>query len=422
MLLKFPFELKKDQRDAVDEWINKKGKGSIIYSTGTGKTEIAFECARKMASLIRKQNPLMVFKILFLVPRIVLIEQNINRLIKYGIKKEKIGVYYGEKKDIKEITFSTYQSIIKNFDLLRQSDMIILDEMHMVSETAKKLSKIFDVLYDNYDKLILGLTATIDENDPRYSKIMKLIPPVKKYMIKEAVNDGRLSEPLVILKPVKMNSEEQRIYEQTTSTIKDISLKLKASNPLIVSKLLKTGGQRARLAKLWFASVHKRKKLLNETNSKLNESVNIVKSHPKEKIMIFSETIESINNISEILKKNKIPSQVIHNKIKTKQRQDILDSWGRNYFVLLSVHTLEIGFDIPSVSIAIIVSNTKNVHQLVQRIGRVIRKTDEKNQSLIYVVYVDDTKDKNILNLVRTSLQSNSIKKPIKQDKISSYF
>jgi superfamily II DNA or RNA helicase len=423
ILLKFPFELKQDQRDAVDEWINKKGKGSIIYSTGTGKTEIAFECARKMASLIREQNPLLVFKILFLVPRIVLIEQNIKRLIKYGIKKEKIGVYYGEKKDIREITFSTYQSIIKNFDLLRQSDMIILDEMHMVSETAKRLSKIFDVLYDNYDKLILGLTATIDENDPRYSKIMKLIPPVKKYMIKEAVNDGRLSEPQVILKPVKMNFEERRVYEQTTSTIKDISLKLKASNPLIVSKLLKAGGQRARLAKLWFASVHKRKKLLNETTSKLNESVNIVKNHPKEKIMIFSETIESLNNISEILANNNIPSEVIHNKVKTKQRQDILDSWGKNYFVLLSVHTLEIGFDIPSVSIAIIVSNTKNIHQLIQRIGRVIRKTDEKSQSLIYVIYVDDTKDKDILNLVRTSLQSNHInKKPINQDKISSYF
>ena len=422
MHLKFPFDLKKDQIDAVDEWINKKGKGSIIYSTGTGKTEIAFECARKMASLIREQNPLIVFKILFLVPRIVLIEQNIKRLIKYGIKKEKIGVYYGEKKDIKEITFSTYQSIIKNFDLLRQSDMIILDEMHLVSETAKRFSEIFDVLHDNYDKLILGLTATIDENDPKYSKIMNLIPPVKKYLIKEAVNDGRLSEPQIILKPVKMNFEERRIYEQTTSTIKDISLKLKASNPLIVSKLLKTGGSKARLAKLWFANVHKRKKLLNETNSKLNESANIIKNHPKEKIMVFSETIESINNISEILKKNKIPSEVIHNKVKTKQRQDILDSWGKNYFVLLSVHTLEIGFDIPSVSIAIIVSNSKNTHQLIQRIGRVIRKTDEKSQSLIYVVYVDETKDKDILNLVRASLQSHSVKKPIKQDKISSYF
>ena len=420
--LKFPFDLKKDQSDAVDEWINRKGKGSIIYSTGTGKTEIAFECARKMASLTSEQNSLTVFKILFLVPRIVLIEQNIKRLIKYGIKKEKIGVYYGEEKNIKEITFSTYQSIIKNFDLLRQSDMIILDEMHMISETAKKFSKIFDILYDNYDKLILGLTATIDENDPKYSKIMNLIPPVKKYMLKEAVNDGRLSEPHVILKPVKLNLEERRIYEQTTSTIKDISLQLKVANPLIVSKLLKTGGPRARLAKLWFANVHKRKKLLNETNSKLNESVNIVKNHPKEKIMVFSETIESINNISAILQKNKIPSKVIHNKVKTKERQDILDSWGITYFVLLSVHTLEIGFDIPSVSIAIIVSNTKNIHQLIQRIGRVVRKTDEKSKSLIYVVYVDDTKDKDILNLVRASLQNHSIKKPIKQDKISDYF
>lgn len=408
--------------EAVDEWINKKGKGSIIYSTGTGKTEIAFECARKIATLIAERNPQIVFKILFLVPRIVLIEQNIKRLTKYGIKKEKIGVYYGEKKDIREITFSTYQSIIKNFDLIKQSDMIILDEMHMVSETAKKFSRIFDVLQDNPDKLILGLTATIDEDDLRYSKIMNLIPPIKKYMIKEAVNDGRLSEPKIIFKPVKMDLEERKVYEETTGTIREISLKLKTSNPLVISKLLKIGGPRARLAKLWFESVYKRKKLLTETRSKLNESVNIVKNHPTEKIMIFSETIESIDKISEILKKNKISSQIIHNKVKTKERQEILNVWGKNFFVLLSVHTLEIGFDIPSVGIAIIVSNTKNIHQLVQRIGRVIRKTDQKTQSLIYVVYVDNTKDKDILALVRTSFQTYDVKNPIKQDKISSYF
>lgn len=422
MHLKFPFDLKKDQRDAVDEWIKKKGKGSIIYSTGTGKTEIAFECARKIASLIVEQNPQIVFKILFLVPRIILIEQNINRLAKYGIKKENIGVYYGEKKDIKEITFSTYQSIIKNFDLIKKADMIILDEMHMISETAKKFSRIFDVLQANPDKLILGLTATIDEDDLRYSKIMNLIPPIKKYMIKDAVNDGRLSEPKIIFKPVQMNLEERKIYEETTTAIKEISLKIKSSNPLVISRLLKTGGPKARLAKLWFESVYKRKKLLTETKSKLNEAVNIVKNHPTEKIMIFSETIESIDKISETLKKNNIPSQVIHNKVKTKERQEILNVWGQNFFILLSVHTLEIGFDIPSVGIAIIVSNTKNINQLIQRIGRVIRKTNEKTQSLIYVVYVDNTKDKDILALVRTSLQTHDVQKPFKQNKISSYF
>ena len=45
--LKFPFKLTKDQIEAVDSWITNGYKGLIIYSTGTGKTEIAFECARR---------------------------------------------------------------------------------------------------------------------------------------------------------------------------------------------------------------------------------------------------------------------------------------------------------------------------------------------------------------------------------------
>ena len=40
-LLKFPFKLTKDQIEAVDAWATNGYKGSIIYSTGTGKTEIA---------------------------------------------------------------------------------------------------------------------------------------------------------------------------------------------------------------------------------------------------------------------------------------------------------------------------------------------------------------------------------------------
>src|SRR5215813_6943243 len=47
--LKFPFELTKDQIEAVDAWTTNGYRGSIIYSTGTGKTEIAFECAKRAA-------------------------------------------------------------------------------------------------------------------------------------------------------------------------------------------------------------------------------------------------------------------------------------------------------------------------------------------------------------------------------------
>lgn len=46
--LKFPFDLKDDQIAAVDAWMENNYRGTILYSTGTGKTEIAFECARRL--------------------------------------------------------------------------------------------------------------------------------------------------------------------------------------------------------------------------------------------------------------------------------------------------------------------------------------------------------------------------------------
>ena len=45
--LKFPFNLKKDQEEAVEAWIRNDFRGSIIYSTGTGKTEIQHSSFRR---------------------------------------------------------------------------------------------------------------------------------------------------------------------------------------------------------------------------------------------------------------------------------------------------------------------------------------------------------------------------------------
>src|SRR5215469_15319537 len=130
--LGFPFKLTKDQIEAVDAWTANGYRGSIIYSTGTGKTEIAFECAKRAAEA-RDGNS--SFNILLLVPRIVLVQQNINRLIKYGIPGDRVGSYFGERKEIREITISTYQSAISDLDLINNSNMIIFDEVHLVSDT-----------------------------------------------------------------------------------------------------------------------------------------------------------------------------------------------------------------------------------------------------------------------------------------------
>jgi len=136
--LKFPFKLTKDQIEAVDAWITNSCRGSIIYSTGTGKTEIAFECAKRAAEARNHSS----FNILFLGPRIVLVQQNINRLINYGIPVDRVGAYFGERKETREITISTYQSAISDLDLINNSNMIIFDEVHLVSDTTTILRKV----------------------------------------------------------------------------------------------------------------------------------------------------------------------------------------------------------------------------------------------------------------------------------------
>lgn len=414
--LKFPFELKDDQREAVNAWLNNNFRGSIIYSTGTGKTEIAFECARRLAEIkynndimcyskdTRGVKPNQKFRILFIVPRIVLIDQNVNRLVRYGLPRESIGTFFGEQKEIREITISTYQSVINRLDLIRDSDMIILDEIHLLSETAKEFSKIFDIINENPTKGILGLTATINENDSRYNTIIKTLPPVKKYLIKDAVTDGRLAKPQVVSVPVNFTDSEKKIYNETSTKISSLSRKLGVFDPKRISILLFKGGYNAKLAKLWFENVRKRKELLSSAQNKMLSAVNIVKNHPSEPIMIFSETIESIKKLEKILDSNGIASRSIHNKITANQRKRILEEWGKVYYPLLSVHTLEIGYDIPEVRIAVIISNSSNFNQVAQRIGRVIRKTQRKNYALIYVIYIRDSKDSSTLRMVKSTI------------------
>jgi superfamily II DNA or RNA helicase len=397
----FPFELKKDQMEAVKAWVDKGCRGSVIFSTGTGKTEIAFECARWAAKLSGQDR----FTILFLVPRIVLIEQNVRRLRRYGISDDHIGIYYGERKDIREITISTYQSAINNHNLIRSAKMVILDEVHLVSESAVAFDSIFDIIVEDSRKAILGLTATINEKDPKYQTILTVVPPVKKYMIKDAVTDGRLAKPIVKPVEVSFTPEEQKNYDNASTAIKDISRKLQAYDPVKMTKILMRGGSRASMAKIWFAHVRKRKELLSATKQKLLKAAELVKRHTGERIMIFSETIDSIQQLKAILEANGIPAQTIHNGIKPKERKQILESWGKDYFPLLSVHTLEIGYDVPQVGIAIIIASTSNMNQVAQRIGRVVRKVDGKDQALVYVVYVSGTKDDNVLKVVRAAVE-----------------
>ncbi|HKO40123.1 MAG TPA: DEAD/DEAH box helicase, partial [Nitrososphaeraceae archaeon] len=408
--LKFPFLLKEDQIDAVNAWIDNDCRGTIVYSTGTGKTEIAFECAKRVASRYHSSSSSTTLNILLMVPRIILIEQNIRRLVAYGIPKDKIGAYFGERKQIREITIGTYQSIIRNLDIIRRSNMVIFDEIHLIRDTAKIFSKIFDVVIEDHKKALLGLTATLDEKDlSKYNTILTLLPPVKRYPIKNAVDDKRLAKPIVIPLKVNLTEKEQNDYDTYSAKIKRISNRFKKYDAESMTGLLRKGGFVSGMAKAWFLNIRKRKLLLSCAENKLLSALNLItKKFPNEKIMIFSETIDSISKLRDMLELEGTKAMIIDSNTNSRKRQSILNQWGREFYPLLSVHTLEIGFDIPQVRIEIILATTSNMNQVIQRIGRVIRKQEGKDLALIYVIYVSDTKDDKIHDIVKKAITTTS--------------
>jgi superfamily II DNA or RNA helicase len=415
--LKFPFSLKEDQIDAVNAWIDNDFRGTIVYSTGTGKTEIAFECAKRVACRYSSSSSISTLNVLLMVPRIILIEQNIKRLVSYGIPKDKIGAYFGERKQIREITICTYQSIIRNLDIIRRSNMVIFDEIHLIRDTAKIFSKIFDVVIEDHKKAILGLTATLDEKDlSKYNTILTLLPPVKRYPIKNAVNDKRLAKPIVIPLKVNLTEKEQNDYDTYSAKIKKISNRFKKYDAESMTGLLRKGGFVSGMAKAWFLNIRKRKLLLSCAENKLLSALNLItKKFPNEKIMIFSETIDSISKLRDMLELEGTKAMIIDSNTNSRKRQSILNQWGREFYPLLSVHTLEIGFDIPQVRIEVILATTSNMNQVIQRIGRVIRKQEGKDLALIYVIYVSDTKDDKIHDIVKKAITTTSTTKSLQK-------
>jgi superfamily II DNA or RNA helicase len=173
--------------------------------------------------------------------------------------------------------------------------------------------------------------------------------------------------------------------------------------------LLRKGGFVSGMAKAWFLNIRKRKLLLSCAENKLLSALNlIIKKFPNEKIMVFSETIDSISKLRDMLELEGTKAMIIDSNINSRKRQSILNQWGKEFYPLLSVHTLEIGFDIPQVRIEVILATTSNMNQVIQRIGRVIRKQEGKDLALIYVIYVSDTKDDKIHDIVKKAITTET--------------
>ena len=63
---------------------------------------------------------------------------------------------------------------------------------------------------------------------------------------------------------------------------------------------------------------------------------------------------------------------------------------------LIGCKSLDEGFDVPNIELAIIVSQTATNRQRIQRIGRSIRKSKNKDSAIIITLYNSDDEEKKL--------------------------
>lgn len=172
-------------------YINKRRRSLVVLATGTGKTRLSIA----LVDLLMKAN--WIKNVLFLADRTSLVRQahkNFTNLLPNATT-----AVYGGKSMIKDpnarIIFSTYQTMIsliggenKEFSMGR-FDLIIIDEAH------RSIFKKYGAIFDYFDSLMLGLTATPRDEDTKSTYDVFHLPsgyPDYAYELNTAVDEGFL--------------------------------------------------------------------------------------------------------------------------------------------------------------------------------------------------------------------------------------
>ena len=318
------------QEDVIQQVIKNNSSSLIQIPTGGGKTIIA----KHLIEHFITENK----RVLFIVPKIILMEQTIKVLSSLDPQ-----LIHGNKAFDKthQIFISTIQTISRRKEIT--FDVIFIDEIHYGFD-----GKMIDALIKQNPKArIIGLSAT------PYDKNGKLIHGfdfvINKYDMKYLINEGYLS-PLISYELVKPNLSNVKI------TAGDYNLK--ELGAVVCNKYLIT------------EVLYSTKELIEQSKKTIVFAVNI--QHAKLLEIGYKELGFEAKSIHSLLGKNEI-----------NERLQWFEEESIKAKILLSVTMLTTGFDLPQTDCAVIARPTKSQNLYKQMVGRILRLADGKENATL---------------------------------------
>ena len=401
-------ETYKWQNECIEKWFSSGQRGIAEVATGCGKTRMAILCAKKLMESCEGECVIFV-----IVPRISLLGQWRESLIKEGMGYNDIATYTSQRKSFSTFTIIVIDSaryILSRKVIEAQTKnkhvFLIADECHHYTSDANK--KVFEFLAsDQFNpKLfsILGLSATLKKSEKK--ELGKTIGPViYEYDSARAIRDGIISQYKLFNIATYLDIEESEKYDNICFAIKKTMAILYKRYPHIMKmrgisfeEILSMIADDELVENLKNLLIRRRKLIIN-SSSRIECFKRLISNLPKEKIIIFSERIEQadiIKSCAEEIYPNSIA--IYHSQMDQHWKKRELSSFrSGEKRIIISCKALDEGLDVPSADVAIILSSSDSERQRVQRLGRVLRKAQKKLFAAIYYIYSIETVERSTL-------------------------
>jgi superfamily II DNA or RNA helicase len=334
------FEKRNYQEDIVQRTIQTDKSTLIQLPTGGGKTYIATKVIKNLSDLFGEFK-----QVLFIAPKIVLMEQTIKAFDRANLKPQKI---HGQNKyNINHrVLVSTIHTANRRKEL--KPDIIIVDEVHygFHGQMLKKL------IENNPNTRIIGLSAT----------------------------------------PYDQNGKKLKGFDVF---INDYDVKFLMLNNFLVQKLRQYELVKQDLSNVKIIAGDYDKKQLGEVVCDKNTILEIIESTKEfiensKKTIVFAVDIVHAELLTQAYINTGFKAKALHSQLKKDADGEAIEITEeieafRNgqTKVLVSVLMLTTGFDVPDTDCAVIARPTKSQNLYKQMVGRILRKADNKTEAVL---------------------------------------
>jgi superfamily II DNA or RNA helicase len=408
------------QVEALESWESHGGRGVVEAVTGTGKTMVGLAAA--LDELARRGQ------VVVLVPTVELQHQWLAQLEAHlpvlrsaghmgaGASDSRarpvvpssstlpeagsMGAGGGDSLMSHDVLVAVVNSArAKDLRPIRRGGLLVADECHRYGSAVNRLA-----LDPRFGRR-LGLSATYAREDD--GNLAWLDPyfggTCFRMGYERAVADGVVARFTVTLVGVQFSPGERATYEELTKLMGSLRARLVCEcgvpeDPFevfvrTVSALADSDEPGAFLARQYRRAMLERRRLLADTPAKDSALCQVAPVlRGADRALVFTQSIGTAERARAVLTTCGLRAAAIHSGLPAPTRAKVFALFaGGGLDVLAAPRVLDEGVDVPAADLAVIVGASRSRRQMVQRMGRVLRRKADGRHARFVVVFVEDT-------------------------------